>query len=173
VFLTSPPSHLFPPPLLCTTIAPFDALRLLKVLLPYCIDPAVAVSSSQSSADAGPSCGATNTGHGFGSSNMIGKGVAPNIRLVALHVMAETLKHMPSSHLLPGESVLVVRCMDMCVHTCLQEHVYGVTTFRMYHALALTIPPFRSLLSSPFLLSLSRNPSPRRSSAAVALMSRC
>ena len=113
--------HIYPPPLsllLRTTIAPFDALRLLKVLLPYCIDPAVAVSSSQSSAGAGPSFGAANTGHGFGSSSMIGKGVAPNIRLVALHVMAETLKHMPSSHLLPGESLLFGAWTCVYMHVC-------------------------------------------------------
>ena len=86
-------------------IAPFDALRLLKVLLPYCVDPAAVVSAPQSSSETSSANASSGHGASIGSSNMIGKGVSPSIRLVALHVMAETLKHMPSSHLLPGTYV--------------------------------------------------------------------
>jgi len=85
-----------------TIAAPYDALRLLKVLLPYCIDPAALAVSSPLSSPANAGASASASGSGVKSSSIVGKGVSPNVRLVALHVLAEALKSMPSSHLLPG-----------------------------------------------------------------------
>jgi hypothetical protein len=41
------------------------------------------------------------------TSSARGKGTSPNTRLLALHVMADIMKCMPSSHLLPETAALV------------------------------------------------------------------
>ena len=83
-------------------LAPSDALRLLRVLLPYTIDPAAPQ----------PSLKASNTTAALTTvppttTKIQGKGTDPAIRLLALHVLAETLKHMPSPHILPEMPALI------------------------------------------------------------------
>ena len=83
-------------------LAPKNALRMLRGLVPYCCDPD-APKLPISPLDAPTASPPTNVQ----TSSARGKGTSPNTRLLALHVMADIMKCMPSSHLLPETAALV------------------------------------------------------------------